>query len=501
MVRKDLQHFFTNLDASLKKLETGAPEGKKSGLVRSVKDGIIHIEGLDSLKMGEVVRVEKAEITALVVQIGTEETFAVALQPSDDVQVGQAIAPTGTVLALEVSDKILGRVVDPVGRTLDEKGALPKGTAMPLEASAPSVMSRQPVATPVQTGIVAIDALIPIGRGQRELIIGDRQTGKSTIAIDTILNQKGQNMVCVYVAIGQRDAKVAQVIKTFSDHGAMQYTVVVNAPASAPAMLQFLAPYAGTAIAEYFMKAGQDALVIYDDLSKHAVAYREVSLLLRKPPGREAYPGDVFYIHSRLLERSSRLDAEHGGGSITALPIIETQAGDVSAYIPTNVISITDGQIFLEPSLFYRGVRPAINVGISVSRVGSAAQTKIMKKISGTAKLDLAQYYELAAFSQFGSELDERSKQQLTRGQRLEEALKQKPGSPRALWQEVFALWFATKGYLDKFDPATVSEKIENVFASIESAESKLIKEIEAKKELTKDIEKKLDEIAKKYVV
>jgi F-type H+-transporting ATPase subunit alpha len=346
---------------------------------------------------------------------------------------------------------------------------------------------------------LAIDALVPIGRGQRELIIGDRQTGKSAVAIDTIINQKGKNLKCVFVAIGQRDSKTTQVIKTLRDHGALDYTTVVSASAASPAIMQFLAPYAGVAIAEYFMSKGEDVLVVYDDLSKHAVSYREVSLLLRKPPGREAYPGDVFYIHSRLLERSARLNKEYGGGSITALPIIETLAGDVSAYIPTNVISITDGQIFLESSLFYKGIRPAINVGISVSRVGSAAQTKIMKKVAGTIKLELAQYYELEAFSQFASELDESSKQQLTRGERIVEAMKQKQNEPKPLWEQVLIIWLATNGHLDAIERKNIQNSIELFIATVETKEKKLIDAIEKEKDLTDEIKEMMNAAIEKY--
>lgn len=349
---------------------------------------------------------------------------------------------------------------------------------MPLEAVAPDVMSRITVSEPLQTGILAIDSLIPIGRGQRELIIGDRQTGKTTVAIDTILNQKGQDMVCIYVAIGQREAKTAQVVRTLTEHDAMSYTIVVNASASMPSVLQYLAPYAGAAIGEYFMRQGKHALVIFDDLSKHAVAYREISLLLRKPPGREAYPGDVFYLHSRLLERAAKLKPELGGGSLTALPIIETLAGDVSAYIPTNVISITDGQIFLDATLFNRGIRPAINIGISVSRVGGAAQTKLMKKVSGTTKLELAQYYELAAFSQFTSDLDPATRQQLTRGERVVESLKQKPQAPYPLWQQSVVLFAASQGLFDGWKREEVAMQLPDRLALFEEKFSALVDEL-----------------------
>jgi F-type H+-transporting ATPase subunit alpha len=450
--------------------------------------------------MDEVVVIEEIGVEALVLQVGLEVNIAVAMQPSDELRAGLSAVSTGKTLSIKVNDAMIGRIVNPLGVPLDAKPKIENGTAMPLEAIAPGVTARESVSQPVQTGILAIDALIPVGRGQRELIIGDRQTGKTTIALDTIINQKGQNMVCVYVAIGQRDSKTAQVIRTLQEHGAMDYTVVVSASAADPAILQFLAPYAGVAIAEYFLKQGKDALVVYDDLSKHAVAYREVSLLLRKPPGREAFPGDVFYIHSRLLERAVKLDAAHGGGSITALPIIETQAGDISAYVPTNVISITDGQIFLESALFYKGIRPAINVGISVSRVGSAAQTKIMKKVSGTVKLDLAQYYELAAFSQFASELDATSKKQLVRGERLVEALKQKQNNPRALWQEVVILWSAINGYFDQVPTAQVAQKVEELLFHVESLHQTLITDIEREKALNDSIAAELKRAVEAFV-
>jgi len=354
-------------------------------------------------------------------------------------------------------------------------------------------MSRKSVHQPLQTGIVAIDSLVPIGRGQRELIIGDRQTGKTAVAIDTILNQKGKDIICIYVAIGQRESKTAQIYRNLKAAGAMDYSIIVTAPSASSAVMQFLAPYAGVALGEYFMDKGRDVLVVYDDLSKHAVAYREMSLLLRRPPGREAYPGDVFYLHSRLLERAAKLNEKYGGGSITALPIIETQAGDVSAYIPTNVISITDGQIFLDTDLFNRGIRPAINVGISVSRVGGAAQTKIMKKISGTLKLELSQFYELEAFSQFASDLDESTKKTLVRGRRIVDSLIQKQDSPYDLASEVVVIWAATKGYLDDVDEKEVVEKIEKLVTFFQSTKKDLAKEINDTKVLNDDIAAKIE--------
>ncbi|MEI7512208.1 MAG: F0F1 ATP synthase subunit alpha [Candidatus Uhrbacteria bacterium] len=495
MSRDSLHGFLNAIDEALQKMPNAATE-ERAGLIESCRDGVVRVSGLPGLCMGEVIRIEGADVDALVMEVDRDGALAVVLQPSEFVREGQAARSDGRFLTLGVGEGLLGRVVDPLGRPLDGLGSVGKTKNVPLESMAPDVMARAPVAEPLQTGIVAIDALIPIGRGQRELIIGDRQTGKSTVALDTVLNQKGKNVKCVYVAIGQREAKTAQVVQMLKDQGALDYTVVVDASASSPAVLQYLAPYAGASIGEYFMNKGEHALIIFDDLSKHAVAYREVSLLLRKPPGREAYPGDVFYLHSRLLERAAKLSPEKGGGSLTALPIVETQAGDISAYIPTNVISITDGQIFLEASLFYRGIRPAINVGASVSRVGGAAQTHIMKKTSGTAKLDLAQFSELAAFSQFASELDAATKKQLVRGERVVEALKQKAQRPLALWQEVAVLWAATKGYLDEIPKLKVVDAIAEYLASFEARYGSLVKLIEDGKELTDEVKKELDVVA-----
>lgn len=500
MSKDTLHGFLANVESALATLDVeGEKMAANEGVIQSYKDGVIHIKGLSGLRMNEVVSIESARAEALVMNLEKDSAYALVLQASKEVREGTFVKSTGRFLSIGVSEEIVGRIVDPLGNASDGLAPIKAKKQMPLEAQAPSVMVRKSVHQPVQTGIVAIDALIPIGRGQRELIIGDRQTGKTTIAVDTILNQKGQNMICVYVAIAQREAKTAQVVETLKGFGAMDYTIVVSAPAAASAVMQYLAPYAGSAIAEYFMAQGKDVLVIYDDLSKHAVAYREMSLLLRRPPGREAYPGDVFYLHSRLLERAAKMNEENGGGSITALPIIETQAADVSAYIPTNVISITDGQIFLEPSLFNKGIRPAINIGISVSRVGGSAQTKIMKKVSGTAKLDLAQYYELEAFSQFASELDEATKKQLTRGQRVVEALKQGQHKPYTLWQEVLVLYAASKGYLDSLPSNEVSEKMKSLFALVESNHGDLVKNIEEKKELTPDIDSMIKKTLDKF--
>lgn len=491
MSNDSLTSFFSALDETLRRVEqepATASGAKGIGIIRSVKDGVIHIDGLPGLRMGEVLNIVGTDVSALVMQIERDTAYGIILETVNGIREGMAIKSQNRFLNISVDESRLGRVVNPLGEALDEGPALSKGTPMLLEAMAPSVLERSSVDQPVQTGILAIDALIPIGRGQRELIIGDRQTGKTTVAIDTILNQRDQNMICIYVAIGQRESKTAQVIRTLQAHGAMDYTIIVDAGAASSAVMQFLAPYAGAAIGEYFMRKGKDALIIYDDLSKHAVAYREMSLLLRKPPGREAYPGDVFYIHSRLLERAAKLDEANGGGSLTALPIIETQANDVSAYIPTNVISITDGQIFLESSLFNQGIRPAMNVGISVSRVGSAAQTKIMKKVSGTIKLDLAQYYELAAFSQFASELDATTKKQLTRGERVVESLKQKPNQPYTLWQEVLVIRAATGGHLDAIPRQQVPKMLRDLLNDAAARSKDLIERIEKERALSDDI-------------
>lgn len=500
MATQNLNGFVENLEKLLADLpkESDSSSSDK-GVIESYKDGVIAIKGLSSLMMSEIVEIEGADALALVMNIERGKAYALVLQASPKVKEGLFVKSTSEFLTIPVGDDVIGRVLDPTGKILDGKGEYKSDKNMRLESQAPDVMARKSVHEPVQTGIAAIDSLVPIGRGQRELIIGDRQTGKTTVALDTIINQKDENMVCVYVSIAQREGKTAQVIKTLEEHGAMDYTTVVSAPAASSAVLQFLAPYAGVAIAEYFMAKGKHVLVIYDDLSKHAVAYREMSLLLRRPPGREAYPGDVFYLHSRLLERAAKLNEEKGGGSITALPIIETQANDVSAYIPTNVISITDGQIFLQSDLFNKGIRPAINVGISVSRVGGSAQTNIMKKVSGSVKLDLAQYYELEAFSQFASELDEATKSKLTRGKRVVEALKQKQNQPYKLWQMVFVLYAASNGYLDKTDAEEVTEKFRSFLAHIEANNADIIKDIQTNKKMTDEIKESLKSISESY--
>lgn len=499
MAQASLQNFLQNLESALKEEAKSSEAAANQGVIQSYKDGVIEVKGLAGVCMNEVLTIEGVNAQALAMNLERDTVYALVLQASKDIREGLFVTSNKQFLSINVSDDVLGRVIDPLGNPLDGKGACKRDKDMPHEGEAPNVMVRKSVHEPVQTGIVAIDSLVPIGRGQRELIIGDRQTGKTTVALDTILNQKDENMVCIYVAVAQRESKTAQVFQKLQEAGAMEYTVVVSAPAASSAVFQYLAPYAGCAIGEYFMQKGKHALVIYDDLSKHAVAYREMSLLLRRPPGREAYPGDVFYLHSRLLERAAKLNEENGSGSLTALPIIETQANDVSAYIPTNVISITDGQIFLESNLFNKGIRPAINVGISVSRVGGAAQTKIMKKVSGTVKLDLAQYYELEAFSQFASELDQATKDKLTRGKRVVEALKQKQGSPYALWQEVVVLYAATNGYLDKLEEEAVVERLHALLALIESSHEELAKTIMREKTFTEDIEKDIKTIVTKF--
>ena len=418
------------------------------GTVFQVGDGIARIYGLDKVMAGELVEFEDGTV-GIALNLETKNVGAVLMGEGTHVQEGSSVRATGKIAQIPVGDGFLGRVVNSLARPIDGKGEISTTDTRLIESSAPGIISRRSVHEPLQTGIVAIDAMIPIGRGQRELIIGDRQTGKTAIAVDTILNQKGKDVVCVYVAIGQKASSIAQVVNTLQERGAMDYTIIVAATADTPATLQYLAPYTGAALAEYFMYKGRHTLVIYDDLTKQAQAYREMSLLLRRPPGREAYPGDVFYLHSRLLERAAKLNDKLGSGSMTALPIVETQEGDVSAYIPTNVISITDGQIFLSADIFNAGIRPAINVGISVSRVGSAAQPKAMKQVAGKLKLELAQFAELEAFSQFASDLDQATQNQLARGQRLRELLKQAQSSPLALEDQIACIFAGTNGYLD----------------------------------------------------
>ncbi len=419
------------------------------GTVVEVGDGIARIHGLSGAQYTGLLQFPN-DVIGMAMNLEEDSVGAVILGDDSKIKEGDEVRSTGHIAQVPVGDALIGRVVDPLGRPLDGKGAISTDKTRPVERIAPSVVVRQSVDTPVQTGLKSIDAMIPIGRGQRELIIGDRSTGKSAIAVDTIINQKGGDLLCIYVAIGQKVSKVAQTVATLEEYGAMEHTIVVTANASDPAPLQFLAPYAGCAMGEEFMEEGKDVLIVYDDLSKHAWAYRQMSLLLRRPPGREAYPGDVFFVHSRLLERAAKYDDAHGGGSLTALPVIETQAGDVSAYIPTNVISITDGQIYLESDLFYSGIRPAVNVGLSVSRVGGAAQTRAMRRVAGRLRLDLAQYRELVTFAQFGtSDLDQATRQQLERGQRITEVLKQPQYEPLSMEQQVMTMYAVINGYMD----------------------------------------------------
>src|SRR3982750_1576049 len=420
----------------------------ETGSVISVGDGIARLYGLENVMAGELVEFGP-DTVGIALNLEEDQVGAVLLGDYSGVKEGDQVKRTGRIMSIPVGDAMVGRVVNALGQPIDGKGPIASSATIALERIAPGVVDRQPVKQPLQTGIKAIDAMVPIGRGQRELIIGDRQTGKTTVALDTIINQRGQDVICIYVAIGQKRSTVAQVVRTLEEHGAMAYSIVVAATASDPAPMQYIAPYAGCSIGEFFRDSSRHALCIYDDLSKHAAAYREISLLLRRPPGREAFPGAVFYLHSRLLERAAKLNNEHGAGSLTALPFIETQAGDVSAYIPTNVISITDGQIFLETDLFYQGIRPAINVGLSVSRVGSAAQIRAMKQVAGRIKLELAQYREMAAFSQFASDLDAATQRLLSRGARLTELLKQPQYTPYPVEEQVVAIFAGTRGYLD----------------------------------------------------
>lgn len=476
----------------------GKLEMESVGTVLQVGDGIARVWGLDDAMMSELVTFP-GDIMGLVLNL-EEDNVGCAIFGSDRlIKEGDTVRRTGRVASVPVGDALIGRVVNPLGQPLDGQGPVVTDTFRNLEMNAPSVIERQPVTQPVQTGLKAIDSMIPIGRGQRELIIGDRQTGKTAVAVDTIINQKDTDIFCIYVAIGQKSSTVAQVVEVLRKNGAMDYTTVVVASATDPAPLQFIAPYAGVTIGEALMVQGKHVLCVYDDLSKHAVAYRQLSLLLRRPPGREAYPGDVFYLHSRLLERAAKLSDEKGGGSLTALPIIETQAGDVTAYIPTNVISITDGQIFLEGDLFYSGVRPAINVGISVSRVGGNAQTKAMKKVAGSLRLDLAQYRGLAAFAQFGSDLDEATRRQLTRGERMVELLKQGQYVPMAVEDQVAVIWAANKGYLDEI-PASAVRKYETEFLAYMKKEYPDVgQHIKTKGALSDDIEAKLKDACSKF--
>ncbi len=459
-----------------------------TGRIIEVGDGIARISGLNDVMMSELLEFPGG-VMGMALNLEPDQVGAVIMGEYTHIEEGDLVKGTGRIASVPVGEALLGRVVNAVGQPVDGKGPIEHETYFPLERIAPGVVERKNVDTPVQTGIISIDSMIPIGRGQRELIIGDRQTGKTALAIDTIINQKGKDLYCIYVAIGQKRSSVAQVVATLEEHGAMDYTIVVVASASEPASMQYIAPYAGCAIGEYFMEKGKDALVVYDDLSKHAWAYRQISLLLRRPPGREAYPGDIFYLHSRLLERAARLSDERGGGSLTALPVIETLAGDVSAYVPTNVISITDGQIYLEGDLFFAGQRPAVNAGLSVSRVGGDAQTKIMKQVAGRLRLELASYRELAAFALFASDLDPATKRQLDRGQRLMELLKQPQYSPIPLVEQVVSIYAVTNGYADKVPVNQITPYIRDLRQHINTNHPDLVQAILTEQKLTDDIE------------
>lgn len=485
---QDLEHKIAGLKDTISVEEIGT--------VLSVSDGIARVTGLSSVESMEEVYFESGA-RGLALNLESEMVGVVIISGADMVKEGETVTRSKQILAISVSDDVLGRVVDPLMRVLDGGKTLESKHKERVEKIAPGVMAREPVNQALQTGIKSIDAMIPIGRGQRELIIGDRQTGKTTIAIDTIINQKGNGVICIYVAIGQKESKIAQIVEKLREADALAYTVIVLAGASHSAALSYLAPYSGTAIAEYFMDQKKDVLVVYDDLSKHAVAYREMSLLLKRPPGREAYPGDVFYLHSRLLERACRRNVEAGGGSITALPIIETQAGDVSAYIPTNVISITDGQIFLDANLFYKGMRPAIDVGLSVSRVGSSAQTKSMKKNAGKMKLAMAQYREMESFAQFDSDLDHETKKTIERGKRTAEILKQTNGAPLRVALQVASIYAVNNGFLDHTDLAHVKEWEDNLHTKLSGEESELLSKLDTG--WNEDLERALKEVIEKY--
>lgn len=463
----------------------------EEGQIIELGDGIARVNGLKSVMAGELLSFPN-DLFGMALNLEEDEIGVVLLGETSLVREGDPVKGTGKIVQVPVGDEMIGRVVDALGEPIDGKGPINSKENRPVEWMAPGVVDRQPVSEPLQTGLKAVDSMIPIGRGQRELIIGDRQTGKTAIALDTIINQKGDDVVCIYVAIGQKSSTVAQVVQTLEEHGAMDYTIVVNAPASAAAALQFLAPYAGCAMGEYFLYNGRHALCVYDDLSKHATAYRQMSLLLRRPPGREAFPGDVFYLHSRLLERASKLSDENGGGSLTALPVVETQAGDVSAYIPTNVISITDGQIFLEGDLFYSGVRPAINVGISVSRVGGNAQIKAMKQVAGRLRLDLAQFRELEAFAQFGSELDKATQSMLNKGERIVEVLKQKQYEPQPVDKQVVIIFIVTNGFMDEIEIDKVKDFEVKFLQYIEGTHPNILKNINEEKKISDETEKLL---------
>lgn len=489
-ISRVLRSEIENFDAAINVAETGS--------VISIGDGIARIYGLENVMAGELVEFPQGAV-GIALNLEEDQVGTVLLNAAAGVKEGDEVRRTGRIMSIPVGEAMIGRVVDALGQPIDGKGPIVTEHYNHLERLAPGVIDRQPVKQPLQTGIKAIDAMIPIGRGQRELIIGDRQTGKTTVALDTIINQRGGDVICIYVAIGQKRSTVAQVVKTLEEFGAMEYSIVVAATASDPAPMQYIAPYSGCAIGEYFRDKGKHALVIYDDLSKHAAAYREISLLLRRPPGREAYPGDVFYLHSRLLERAAKLSDEKGGGSLTALPFIETQAGDVSAYIPTNVISITDGQIYLEADLFNSNIRPAINVGLSVSRVGGSAQIKAMRGVAGPLRLELAQYRELAAFAQFGSDLDKASQAQLNRGRRLVEVLKQGQFAPIPVEKQVLIIYAAVNAHLDDVPVEQVRKFESELYTFVENSHPGLFHTIKDKKELSNDVKDQLNRVLKEF--
>jgi F-type H+-transporting ATPase subunit alpha len=486
LIRKQIEEFETSV-----KLD-------ETGIVIKVGDGVARVYGLENVEYGEVVEFEDGT-EGIAFNLEEDNVGVVLLGEGEGIVEGGKAKRTGRILDVPVGDGLIGRVVDPLGNPLDGKGNIEYSERRAVERIAPGLVTRKPVHEPLQTGIKAIDALIPIGRGQRELIIGDRQTGKTTIGIDTILNQKRENVICIYCAIGQKRSTVAQTIQLLKEHGAMDYTIVVSATASDPASLQYLAPFAAVTIAEFFRDTGRSALIIYDDLSKQAVAYREMSLLLRRPPGREAYPGDVFYLHSRLLERAAKLNDKLGAGSLTALPVIETKAGDISAYIPTNVISITDGQIFLETNLFYKGQRPAISVGLSVSRVGGAAQVKAMKQVAGKLRLELARYRELEAFAQFASELDPATRAQLERGRRMMELLKQPPYNPIPVEKQIVAFFAGINGYLDDIEIEAITKFERELYAFMDAKYPEILSEILEKKQLDDELQNKLHSAIKEF--
>jgi F-type H+-transporting ATPase subunit alpha len=486
IIRQQIENFETGVTVS------------EVGTVIKVGDGIAEIHGLEKVMAGELLEFPH-EVRGLALNLEEDKVGAVLFGDFQKIKEGDLVKRTGHIMQVPVGQALIGRVMDALGNPIDDRGPILTDEYNAVERIAPGVVDRQPVKESLPTGLKAIDSMVPIGRGQRELIIGDRQTGKTAVAVDTIINQRGKDVICIYVAIGQKASTVAQVVKTLQDFGAMDYTIVVKATASDPAAMQFLAPYSGAAMGEYFRDRGQHALTIYDDLSKQAAAYREISLLLRRPPGREAYPGDVFYLHSRLLERAAKLSDLKGGGSLTSLPIIETQAGDISAYIPTNVISITDGQIFLEGDLFNAGIRPAINVGNSVSRVGGAAQIKAMKQVAGTLRLDLAQYRELAAFAQFGSDLDKATQAQLARGQRLTEILKQPQYQPMDVEKQVLIIWSAINGFTDDIPVEDIKKFEAELLSFIENSHPAVMQKIREKKAITDEIQKDLEQSLKDF--